>query len=107
MESLGAPKLDEDSSDEDESAKTFEGVGFRLDGKAIKAPKVGAAQGGNLLGGDVRIGVRIGGDGQVLSSDAPAAVAAPAPARQWPTAMTTGRSSQAKAKSCGDGADDR
>ena len=32
------------------------------------------------LGGDVRIGVRIGGDGQLLSSDAPAAVAAPAAA---------------------------
>ena len=77
MESLGAPKLDEDSSDEDER-ETFQGAGFRLDGKAIKAPKV--AQGGNLLGGDVRIGVRIGGDGQVLSSDAPAAVAAPASA---------------------------
>ena len=75
MESLGAPKLDEDSSDEDER-ETFQGAGFRLDGKAIKAPKV--AQGGNLLGGDVRIGVRIGGDGQLLSSDAPAAVAAPA-----------------------------
>lgn len=77
MESLGAPKLDEDSSDEDER-ETFQGAGFRLDGKAIKAPKV--AQGGNLLGGDVRIGVRIGGDGQLLSSDAPAAVAAPAAA---------------------------
>ena len=80
VESLGAPKLDEDSSDEDESAKAFEGAGFRLDGKAIKAPKVGAAQGCNLFGGDLRVGVRIGGDGQVLSSDAPTAAAAPAAA---------------------------
>ena len=81
MESLGAPKLDEDSSDEEEGAKTFEGAGFRLDGKAIKAPKVGASpQGGNLLGGDVKIGVRIGGDGQLLSSAAPAAAPAPAAA---------------------------
>ena len=81
MESLGAPKLDEDSSDEDEGAKTFEGAGFRLDGKAIKAPKVGASpQGGNLLSGDVKIGVRIGGDGQLLSSAAPAAAPAPAAA---------------------------
>ena len=71
MESLGAPKLDEDSSDEEEGAKTFEGAGFRLDGKAIKAPKVGASpQGGNLLGGD----------GQLLSSAAPAAAPAPAAA---------------------------
>ena len=53
----------------------------RLDGKPIKTPKVSpGGQNGSVLGGDVRIGVRIGGDGQLLSSDAPAAVAAPAAA---------------------------
>lgn len=80
MEALGAPKLDEDSSDdEDEAKKNFNGAGFRLDGKPIKAPKVSpGGQNGSVLGGDVRIGVRIDPAGQVLSGGAPAPAPAPA-----------------------------
>tara|TARA_B110001452_G_scaffold74912_1_gene60689 strand:+ start:193 stop:1197 length:1005 start_codon:yes stop_codon:yes gene_type:complete len=80
--SLGAPKLDGDSSDEeDESKKAFNGAGFRLDGKAIKAPKVSPqGQGSMLQGGDVRVGVRIGSGGQVQGGAAAAAAPAPAPA---------------------------
>lgn len=79
---LGAPKLDGDSSEEeDDGQKAFQGSGFRLDGKAIKAPKTTQPlAGGSMLAGDVRIGVRIGPGGQVLSGDAPAPAPAPAPA---------------------------
>jgi len=65
--------LDGDSSDEDSAAaKPFQGSGFRLDGKPIKAPKTSAAgAAGSLLGGGegVRVGVRIGPSGNVLGGD--------------------------------------
>ena len=75
---LGAPKLDEDSSDEEDGKKApaFEGSGFRLDGKPIKAPKhspsstAAQAAATSLLGGGagagVKVGVRIGSDGTLL-----------------------------------------
>ena len=79
---MGAPALDGDSSDEDSAAPpAFNGSGFRLDGKAIKAPKhspsasASAAAASLLNGGSgsaVKVGVRIGGDGALLgANDAP------------------------------------
>ena len=68
---LGAPKLDGDSSDEEMGdVPKFEGAGFRLDGKAIKAPKHTSPGGAGAAAASpaaaVKVGVRIGGDGSLL-----------------------------------------
>jgi len=67
---LGAPVLDGDSSDEEMAdAKPFQGSGFRLDGKPIKAPKAPkAGAGASLLspgGSGVSVGINLGA-GQTL-----------------------------------------
>ena len=80
---LPPPVLDGDSSDEDDKPKPFTGSGFRLDGKAPKQPKTGAASGGgSMLGGatgsaPTRLGVCIGSSGTIGSAPQ-AAAAAPA-----------------------------
>jgi len=71
---MGDVNLDGDSSDEESAKpKAFEGSGFRLDGKAIKAPKTNSPAGNSLLspGGDVSVGIRIGPQGNVLGSSQP------------------------------------
>ncbi|KAL1528417.1 hypothetical protein AB1Y20_009766 [Prymnesium parvum] len=68
---LGAPNLDADSSEDESSGpKPFQGSGFRLDGKPIKAPKSNAARGDSLLNPDsnVNVGIRIGPQGNVVAS---------------------------------------
>ena len=76
---LGDPKLDNDSSDDElKEAPTFAGSGFRLDGKPIKASKQPASfshpkavlQNGTSTS-DVKLGVRIGSDGLLVSVSGP------------------------------------
>lgn len=71
VQPMGEPILDGDSSEEDEGKPSFTGSGFRLDGKAIKPPKQ-SLPAGQALGGDgavaMRLGVRIGPNGEVVSA---------------------------------------
>lgn len=75
LKPLGEVALDGDSSDEEAvGPKSFEGVGFRLDGKAIKAPKSSPSGSSSSLlsaGGNVTVGVRIGPQGNVIASNQP------------------------------------
>lgn len=99
LQPMGAPVLDGDSSEEDEAIPTFTGSGFRLDGKAIKAPKSspggGSSAGGALSGGaPTRLGVRIGPSGEVVAGgNGHALGSGPAPA----PAAGNGGASQAMA----------
>lgn len=69
---LGDPNLDGDSSEDESSGpKPFQGSGFRLDGKPIKAPKSSQGAGSSLLQSDsnISVGVRIGPQGNVLGTN--------------------------------------